>query len=104
MLILTYLAHALGCALLVNAIPHCVNGLSGQAFQSPFASPPGVGESSPVVNVLWGASNVFVGSVLLYKVGDFNAGVNLDTALCAIVALATAVVLANHFGKVRHQA
>ena len=104
MLILTYLAHALGCALLVNAIPHFVNGLSGQAFQSPFASPPGVGESSPVVNVLWGASNVFVGSVLLCKVGDFSAGVNLDTALCAIVALTTAVVLANHFGKVRHQA
>ena len=104
MLILTYLAHALGCALLVNAIPHCVNGLSGHAFQSPFASPPGVGESSPVVNVLWGASNVFVGSVLLCKVGDFTAGVNLDTALCAIVALTTAVVLANHFGKVRHQA
>ncbi len=102
MLILTYLAHAFGCALLVNAIPHCVNGLSGQAFQSPFANPPGVGESSPVVNVLWGASNVFVGSVLLCKVGDFTAGVNLDTALCAIVALATAVVLANHFGKVRH--
>lgn len=104
MLILTYLAHALGCALLVNAIPHCVNGLSGQAFQSPFANPPGVGESSPVVNVLWGASNVLMGSVLLCKVGDFTAGVNLDTALCAIVALATAVVLANHFGKVRHQA
>lgn len=104
MLTLTYLAHALGCALLVNAIPHCVNGLSGQAFQSPFASPPGVGESSPVVNVLWGASNLLVGTLLLCKVGHFTLGINLDTAICAIVALATAVGLANHFGKVRHQA
>ena len=34
MLILTYLAHALGCALLVNAIPHCVNGLSGKPFKA----------------------------------------------------------------------
>lgn len=104
MLILTYLAHALGCALLVNAIPHCVNGLSGQAFQSPFANPPGIGESSPVVNVLWGASNLLAGSLLLFKVGDFTLGINLDTALCAIVALSTAVALAKHFGKVRHQA
>lgn len=36
-----------------NAVPHGVTGIGGRRFQSPFARPPGVGESSPIVNVLW---------------------------------------------------
>jgi hypothetical protein len=34
---------------LANGTPHFVQGISGRRFQSPFASPPGVGESSPIV-------------------------------------------------------
>ena len=49
-----YLAYFAAGALLVNGVPHFVNGISGKRFQSPFASPPGVGESPPLVNVLWG--------------------------------------------------
>ena len=48
---------------LANGVPHFVQGISGAWFQTPFASPPGVGESSPVVNVLWGA----VGFALLFE-------------------------------------
>ncbi len=40
--------------ILTNGIPHFVQGLSGNPFQSPFAKPPGVGESSPLSNALWG--------------------------------------------------
>ena len=41
-------------AFLANTVPHLVSGISGSPFQSPFASPPGEGLSSSLVNVLWG--------------------------------------------------
>ncbi len=52
-------------ALLANAVPHYVNGISGNPFPSPFGSPPGFGKSSPTVNALWGAANLLLGYVLL---------------------------------------
>ncbi len=48
----TYIAYFFAGAFLVNAIPHFVSGVTGRPFPSPFASPPGKGLSSPVVNVL----------------------------------------------------
>jgi len=39
-------------AFLGNSIPHLTAGLRGERFPSPFASPPGKGKSSSVVNVL----------------------------------------------------
>lgn len=52
-------------ALLVNAVPHTVKGLTGERFPTPFANPPGVGLSSPVENIAWGATNLVVGRALL---------------------------------------
>ena len=52
---------------LANGVPHFVPGISGHWFQTPFASPLGVGESSPVVNVLWGFFNLVVGFALLFE-------------------------------------
>jgi len=52
-----YIAYAVAAAFLVNGIPHFVHGISGNRFQSPFATPSGVGESPPIINVLWGAFN-----------------------------------------------
>lgn len=49
-----YVAYFFGGAFLANALPHLGNGMSGHAFQRPFASPPGVGLSSSKINVLWG--------------------------------------------------
>jgi hypothetical protein len=54
------LAYFFGGAFLANTIPHLVQGLSGHALQSPFASPPGNGLSSSTVNVLWGFFNLLV--------------------------------------------
>lgn len=42
-----------GGALLTNALPHFISGVRGEAFQTPFASPPGEGLSSSTVNALW---------------------------------------------------
>src|ERR1700727_2341370 len=63
---------------LANGVPHFVQGISGAWFQSPFASPPGIGESSPVVNVLWGFLNLAVGFALLFEFAPKGAGVILE--------------------------
>ena len=42
-----------GGMFLANAVPHCVSGLQGRAFQTPFAKPPGEGLSSSTVNICW---------------------------------------------------
>jgi hypothetical protein len=96
-----YVAHFVAGAVLANAVPHFVHGISGERFQSPFASPPGVGESSPLVNVLWGMANLVVGYVLLVGVGGFAGGVSVDALVVALGILVTAVGLARHFGHVR---
>ncbi len=59
-----YLAHFGAGIFLANGVPHFVNGISGHKFQSPFASPPGVGESSPLVNVIWGMINFVISFIL----------------------------------------
>lgn len=41
-----YVAYFFGGAFLANTLPHLMNGISGHAFQRPFASPPGEGLSS----------------------------------------------------------
>lgn len=96
-----YLAHAAAGLFLANGVPHFVNGISGNRFQSPFASPPGVGESSPLVNVLWGSANFVIGILLLCGVGDFTPGLTLDTLMVGLGALVAGVGLALHFGRVR---
>lgn len=50
---------------LANVFPHFISGATGQEFPSPFANPPGVGLSSPTVNVLWGLANLVFSYVLL---------------------------------------
>ena len=67
-----------GGAFLTNAVPHFVSGVMGEAFQSPFAKPPGQGLSSSTVNVLWGFFNIVVGYVLVWRIGDFGLRTTSD--------------------------
>ena len=97
-----YLAHFGAGVFLANGVPHFVNGISGGRFQSPFASPPGVGESSAIVNVIWGLINFVIGYVLLIGVGNFKCGLDLDICSIALGVLVTGVTLAWHFGRVRN--
>ncbi|WP_019144979.1 hypothetical protein [Aeromicrobium massiliense] len=64
MTVLSTVRAAAAGALLVNAVPHGVKGITGQRFPSPFAKPPAVGLSGPVPNVLWSAANLAAGSWL----------------------------------------
>lgn len=60
-----YVAAFFAGMFLFNAIPHLVQGISGQPFPTPFADPPGKGLSTATVNVLWGLSNALIGYILL---------------------------------------
>jgi hypothetical protein len=88
-------------ALLANGVPHFVQGVSGHWFQTPFASPPGVGESSPVVNVLWGFLNLAVGFVLIFAFAPKGSDVIAEWGLVGLGAFVMALALAFRFGRVR---
>jgi hypothetical protein len=92
-------AYFFGGAFFANAIPHFVSGVMGRKFTSPFASPPGKGLSSPVVNVLWGFVNFVAAYVLIVRVGAFNWHGNADVAIAGIGGLVMAINLAQTFGK-----
>lgn len=76
-MIAVIVAHFFAGVFLANGVPHFVNGISGNPFQTPFASPPAIGESSPTINVLWGTANFVIGLWLL-RVGEFELGLNSD--------------------------
>lgn len=91
-----YVALFFAGAFLANTVPHFVQGISGRPFPSPFASPPGQGESSPLVNVLWGSFNLIVGYVLC-RAGGFNVRRTRDAVIVGIGVILTAIMLANAF-------
>jgi hypothetical protein len=93
-----YIASFFAGAFLANAVPHFVQGVSGNTFPSPFSKPPGRGLSSPLVNALWGLFNVLVGYVLL-RVGEVNAGNIPSLVVFSIGVFAMSVMLSINFQK-----
>lgn len=87
-------------AFFCNSIPHLAAGLRGEYFPSPFASPPGVGNSRPVVNVFWGMLNVVIGFALL-GYAPVSIGLNLPFALLLLGAFVGGSAVARHFDRVR---
>jgi len=99
-----YLGHFLAGAFLANGVPHFVQGICGNKFQTPFASPPGVGESSAIVNVLWGWFNFIVaGALLRYFFPPLPPPISGSVAT-TLGVLVAGLWLARHFGKVRNHA
>jgi hypothetical protein len=95
-----YLAHFAGGLLMINAVPHFIEGTCGRTFPTPFAKPPGKGHSSPMVNVLWGLGNFLVAFILLHGVGQFDPGLNIGTLTVFAGNVVMAVLLAKHFGSI----
>lgn len=85
---------------LCNCVPHLVSGLLGDPFPSPFAKPHGVGDSSPLVNFLWGFVNLAAALALLAH-HPLALALNADLLTALVGALFIGVFLALHFGKVR---
>ena len=94
-----YLAYFFGGAFLANRLPHLGNGVSGRAFQTPFASPPGKGLSSSTVNVLWGLFNLAVAYLLICRVGSFDLRNTLDAVALGVGFLLLSVQSARGFGR-----
>ncbi len=94
-----YVAYFFGGAFLANCLPHLSNGISGRAFQSPFASPPGEGLSSSTINVVWGFFNLAVGYLLVFRVGSFNLRRTQDVIVLGVGILAMSLMLARAFGR-----
>jgi hypothetical protein len=93
-----YLSYFFGGAFLANVLPHLGNGISGHAFQSPFASPPGVGLSSSIVNVLWGLFNLAIGYLLVCRVGSFDLRKTAHVLALGAGILLNALNCAHYFG------
>jgi hypothetical protein len=93
-----YIASFFAGAFLANAVPHFVQGVSGNKFPSPFSKPPGKGLSSSIVNVLWALFNILVGYVLL-EIGQVNSGNVPSLTVFFIGAAAISIMLSVNFQK-----
>ena len=94
-----FLSYFFGGAFLANSLPHLINGISGRAFQSPFAKPPGKGLSSSTVNVLWGFFNLAVAYALILYVGSFSLHDIWQALALGAGILVMAIMLARTFGR-----
>ena len=86
---------------LVNAVPHFVHGISGEAFFTPFSHFSGDtnGKSSALLNVLWAGFNLALGA-LLFRVGQVCMPGNSTNQMLFIAGGALiAVTLSLNFAK-----
>ncbi|QIG79110.1 hypothetical protein [Stakelama tenebrarum] len=95
---MAYLLSVLAGMLLCNAIPHIAAGVRGEPFPSPFASPPGVGDSSPPVTFLWGAINLIAGGAL----AAFWVETRLHLAFAGFGFVLSGLLVARYFSRVRN--
>jgi hypothetical protein len=93
-----YIASFFAGIFLANAVPHFVQGVSGNKFPSPFAKPPGRGLSSPTTNVVWALFNVVVG-YLLFKAGQVNSDHILSLVIFSVGAAAISIMSSINFQK-----
>ena len=92
-------SYLFGGAFLTNGVPHFIRGVMGQAFQSPFARPPGEGLSSATVNVLWGFANFVIAYVLIARVGNFDPHKAGHVIAVGLGVLLMGVASARLFGR-----
>jgi hypothetical protein len=94
-----FIAYYFGGMFLINSVPHLVAGISGSPFQTPFASPPGQGLSSSMVNVLWAMFNLLLAYLLLCRTGTFELRRTKHVIPFGLGVLVTAIMLARTFGR-----
>jgi hypothetical protein len=93
-----YIACFFAGAFLANAVPHFVDGISGDRFPTPFASPPGKGLSSPTVNVVWALLNLIVGYIL-FRIEKVSSGSYPGLVVFFAGITAVSIWLSVHFTK-----
>ena len=95
-----YLADFFAGALLCNCLPHLASGLQGKPFPTPFSRPPGEGDSSPLVNFLWGFFNLLAGAWLLH-ICPVVIGLDMSLLSLLLGAFFLGLWISIHFGKVQ---
>lgn len=93
-----YLACFLAGLFLTNFVPHFVKGVCGDRFPTPFAKPPGIGLSSPTVNVVWALLNLAVG-FLLFRAGKVSTGGNSALAVFFVAAALLSIMTSVRFAQ-----
>lgn len=99
-----YPAHFFGGAFFANALPHLLAGVSGLPLQSPFASPPFKGLSSPTVNVAWALVNLAFAYLLLVRVAAFDLRNWSDVGVCFVGFGTMALLCSRSLGRLRKMA
>ena len=90
---LRYIGYFFAGAFLANGIPHLVQGITGQEFQTPFGAP-----SSALLNVLWGGFNFLIGYIILAVLKGIRLGLKADFWVTAAGFIIMAITLAYAFG------
>ena len=96
-----YAALFVGGALLANALPHLVAGVLGKPLQTPFASPPFRGLSSPRVNVIWALINLLSAYLLLVWIASMALANPRDAGSAFAGFAAWAFIVSRSFARVR---
>jgi hypothetical protein len=91
-----YIAVFFAGAFLANFVPHFIHGVSGDAFPSPFSTPPGKGLSSPLINVLWACLNLVAGYILL-RISKASTSNKLSLVVLFLGILAISIQLSIAF-------
>jgi hypothetical protein len=98
-----YIAHFFGAAFVANALPHLAAGMAGKPLQSPFASPPFRGMSSPRVNVAWALANLALAYLLLIRVGPLDLHHWPDAAVGFVGFGSMAFICSRSFARLRRE-
>ncbi len=93
-----YLMNFFSGIFIANGIPHFVNGISGDAFPTPFSDPAFYAPSSPTVNVMWALLNFIVGYLLLTK-GKIEDNKRSITIIFFLGFAITSFLLGQHFSN-----
>jgi hypothetical protein len=80
-----HVAAFFGGVFLANVFPHFIAGMSGARFQTPFATPPFRGLSSPVVNMAYSLANLAVAYVLLVIPGGSRVAAAVGFGLGSVL-------------------
>ena len=90
-----YIGYFFAGAFLANSVPHFVQGITGQEFQTPFGE-----SSSAIVNVIWGFVNFAIGYSIITGLGGLSFNFTRQVGMVALGVIVMALTLAYSFSSI----